>query len=572
MTSPGARMHFKVRGISCAEEVDVLKRELGPLAGGEDRLAFDILNGRMTVVAAEGGATAEAIAAAVARTGMKAEPWSEGASSSRGGGLVGGNGQTSLTVASGVATLAAFVWHAWEAGGIGCGPRLRGPGGRPGRTRDPRILYAVAVLSGAWHILPKAWLALRRLRPDMNLLMTIAVLGAVAIGEWFEAATVAFLFAVSLALESWSVGRARRAVAALMDLAPPTARLLAADGDGTGGRRLAKCRSARSSSSSRASGSRSTAGSSTGASERQPGADHRRERAGRRRRPATKSSPAPSTATARSRSSARSRPATRRSPTSSAWSARRRARARPSEQWVERFARVYTPAVMAARAAGARRPAAALRRRVGRLVLPRARAAGDRLPVRAGDLDAGEHRGGARRRGAPRRAGQGRALRRGAGSPQGSRARQDRHADRRPARVVEVVPLGGHDERGAARRRRRAWRRAASTRWPGPSSTTRGEQGIASAPAEDSRSSRARARPAGSAGRQYWLGSHRYLEERGRRRRGSRAARSDVRAGRTVVVVGDESHVCGLIALADACGRRRAQAVRAARPRASSTS
>jgi Cd2+/Zn2+-exporting ATPase len=59
----------------------------------------------------------------------------------------------------------------------------------------------------------------------MNLLMVVAVSGAAAIGEWFEAATVAFLFSVSLLLESWSVGRARRAIAALMNLAPPSARI-----------------------------------------------------------------------------------------------------------------------------------------------------------------------------------------------------------------------------------------------------------------------------------------------------------------------------------------------------------
>lgn len=76
----------------------------------------------------------------------------------------------------------------------------------------------------------KAWYAARALRPDMNLLMTVAVVGAVAIGEWFEAATVSFLFALSLMLESWSVGRARRAIAALLDLAPPTVRIIRADG------------------------------------------------------------------------------------------------------------------------------------------------------------------------------------------------------------------------------------------------------------------------------------------------------------------------------------------------------
>ena len=54
----------------------------------------------------------------------------------------------------------------------------------------------------------------------MNLLMVIAACGAMGIGEWFEGATVSFLFALSLTLESWSVGRARRAIEKLLDLAP----------------------------------------------------------------------------------------------------------------------------------------------------------------------------------------------------------------------------------------------------------------------------------------------------------------------------------------------------------------
>lgn len=51
-TTPPLR--FKVHGLDCAEEVAVLKREVGPVVGGADRLGFDILNGRMTVAAGAG--------------------------------------------------------------------------------------------------------------------------------------------------------------------------------------------------------------------------------------------------------------------------------------------------------------------------------------------------------------------------------------------------------------------------------------------------------------------------------------------------------------------------------------
>ena len=61
-------LQLKIHGMDCAEEVATLKREIGPLVGGEDRLSFDILRGRMTVSAIR--ATDEAaIVEAVARTG-----------------------------------------------------------------------------------------------------------------------------------------------------------------------------------------------------------------------------------------------------------------------------------------------------------------------------------------------------------------------------------------------------------------------------------------------------------------------------------------------------------------------
>ena len=92
------------------------------------------------------------------------------------------------------------------------------------------LAWIGATVAGTRYVAPKAWYSLKTLRPDMNLLMVVAVTGALLLGEWFEASTVAFLFALSLLLERWSVGRARRAVEALLDLTPATVRALREDG------------------------------------------------------------------------------------------------------------------------------------------------------------------------------------------------------------------------------------------------------------------------------------------------------------------------------------------------------
>jgi Cd2+/Zn2+-exporting ATPase len=88
-----------------------------------------------------------------------------------------------------------------------------------------RVFYGIAIALCSIRLLPRAWSAVRALRADMYLLMVIAAAGALALGDWLEGATVCVLFLVSLALEAWSGGRARAAIAAVMGMAPTQARV-----------------------------------------------------------------------------------------------------------------------------------------------------------------------------------------------------------------------------------------------------------------------------------------------------------------------------------------------------------
>ncbi|HSM59664.1 MAG TPA: cation-translocating P-type ATPase, partial [Longimicrobiales bacterium] len=89
--------------------------------------------------------------------------------------------------------------------------------------RLPVLLWIASALVGGWNFFPKGVRAARALALDMNFLMTVAILGAIAIGETTEAAAIAFLFAIAELLESFAVDRAHASVEALMDLAPDSA-------------------------------------------------------------------------------------------------------------------------------------------------------------------------------------------------------------------------------------------------------------------------------------------------------------------------------------------------------------
>lgn len=92
------------------------------------------------------------------------------------------------------------------------------------------IVFGASTLFGGALVFPKAWRAIRQFQLDMNVLMTVAVIGAFLVQEYSEAATVVFLFSLAELLEAYSVARARVAIRQVLNLTPQKANLIASDG------------------------------------------------------------------------------------------------------------------------------------------------------------------------------------------------------------------------------------------------------------------------------------------------------------------------------------------------------
>lgn len=92
-------------------------------------------------------------------------------------------------------------------------------------------LYFTAIVIGGGSIFRVGFRNLLKFEFDMKTLMTIAIIGAAIIGEWQEAAIVVFLFSVSEALEAYSMNKARQSIERLMDIAPPVALIKRSHGD-----------------------------------------------------------------------------------------------------------------------------------------------------------------------------------------------------------------------------------------------------------------------------------------------------------------------------------------------------
>lgn len=554
------RHTFKVTGLDCAEEVAVLRREVGPLVGGEEHLAFDVLNGRMIVLDTARPISPDAIINAVRRTGMTADEWrlegrepSDASERRR-------RQQVWFTILSGLFVAAGFVIHIWLAGGFGEALRLLG--GHDGKPMPlpEAAAYALAVVFGVRFVIVKAWYAALGLRPDMNLLMVIAVAGAVAIGEWFEAATVSFLFALSLTLESWSVARARHAISALLDLAPPTVRLLRSDGSEAdapaaeirpgdrfvvrGGERIAL--DGRVVTGVSAVNQAPITGESVPV-EKEPGAEV--------------------FAGTINGDGALTVEATRAAENTMLARIVRmveeaHARRAPSEQWVEQFARVYTPSVMAFAIVVFLGPPLAFGgawddwfyRALVLLVIACPCALVISTPVSIVAALASSARAGVLVKGGaylelPAR------LKAVAMDKTGTITRGE-------PEVVRVVPFGTHTD--AELLARAAALEARSTHPLARAILHKAQERVGViAPATEVQALKGKGLTGMVDGEPFWLGSHRYVVERGQdTSQSAELAEALEGDGKTVIVVGNARHVCGLIAVADTIRPEAAEIVR----------
>jgi Cd2+/Zn2+-exporting ATPase len=204
-TCPVCELHaestFKIEGMDCHEEVAILEHRLKRLSGLE-ALDADVMGQRLRIKYDAAKLSTGSIAEAVAQTGMRA--WLEH--------------EEPAPVAASAATRQRLLVLSGASFAVGLAASYLGV---PGTLTW--IPFVLSIGLGGVFTAQRALLSIGSGILDIYVLMVVAVIGAMALGEWSEAASVVFLFSLAQLLESRAMDRARGAIRALMDLTPAEA-------------------------------------------------------------------------------------------------------------------------------------------------------------------------------------------------------------------------------------------------------------------------------------------------------------------------------------------------------------
>lgn len=195
-------VQLRVAGMDCASCAVAIERALSRIDGVKS-VDVDVVGGKVSV-GYEGSVAQPALERAVGKAGYRvltAFPAHEARESAES--FWARRGRSVMTISSGLALGLALLSQALGAA-------------RP----ITLVFLGVATIAGGWFVVPRGLKAAFNRALDMNFLMSVAAAGAWIIGEQTEAAATLFLFAVAEWLESFSMDRARNAIKALMDLSP----------------------------------------------------------------------------------------------------------------------------------------------------------------------------------------------------------------------------------------------------------------------------------------------------------------------------------------------------------------
>ncbi|QRG67999.1 heavy metal translocating P-type ATPase [Brevibacillus choshinensis] len=191
---------YRIIGMDCSSCAKSLEKHMRSIKAVQE-VSVNFSTGKMQIV--QEGLSDEAIVSEVAKAGYAASPLSKGKTNKAE--QKDGVG-TKLAVISGILLALGFLGSF---------------------TSVPEgiliVCYALSMIIGGYRPARSAFYAIKSGSLDMNVLMSVAAIGAAMIGEWLEGATVVWLFAIGNWLQTNSIEKTRDSIRTLMDLAPAEA-------------------------------------------------------------------------------------------------------------------------------------------------------------------------------------------------------------------------------------------------------------------------------------------------------------------------------------------------------------